>query len=70
MFAVVALAGGAGAALRFLPDVAVRRRTGERFPWGILGVNVLTSRQVGQRCGYRQISDHIDQLRANLPDET
>ncbi|WZH37797.1 MAG: fluoride efflux transporter CrcB [Microbacterium enclense] len=40
VFAAVALAGGAGAAARYLLDVAIRRRTGERFPWGILVVNL------------------------------
>lgn len=40
LFLAVALAGGVGAALRYLLDVAVRRRTGERLPWGILAVNV------------------------------
>lgn len=40
VFVAVALAGGVGAALRFLLDTAVRRVTGERFPWGILAVNV------------------------------
>ncbi len=32
VFLAVALAGGVGAALRYLLDVAVRRRTGEQFP--------------------------------------
>ncbi len=40
VFLAVALAGGVGAALRFVLDVAVRRRTGDRFPWGILVVNL------------------------------
>ncbi|WP_150953564.1 fluoride efflux transporter CrcB [Microbacterium testaceum] len=40
VFLAVALAGGVGAALRYLLDVAVRQRTGERFPWGILVVNL------------------------------
>lgn len=40
VFASVAVAGGVGAALRFLLDTAVRRATGERFPWGILVVNL------------------------------
>lgn len=40
VFLGVAAAGGVGAALRFLLDTAVRRRTGERFPWGILAVNL------------------------------
>lgn len=40
VFAAVAVAGGVGAALRFLLDTAVRRATDERFPWGILVVNL------------------------------
>ncbi|MCJ1706168.1 CrcB family protein [Microbacterium sp. VKM Ac-2923] len=40
VFVAVAVAGGVGAALRFLLDTAVRRATGDRFPWGILVVNV------------------------------
>lgn len=40
VFVAVAVAGGAGAALRFALDVAVRRATGDRFPWGILVVNI------------------------------
>lgn len=40
VFVAVAAAGGVGAALRFLLDTAVRRATGERFPWGILVVNL------------------------------
>lgn len=40
VFLAVVVAGGVGAALRFFVDVAVRRRTGERFPWGILVVNL------------------------------
>jgi CrcB protein len=40
VFVVVAIAGGVGAALRFLLDTAVRRGTGDRFPWGILVVNI------------------------------
>ncbi|MCT2085481.1 CrcB family protein [Microbacterium enclense] len=40
VFAAVVVAGGLGAALRFALDSAVRGRTGERFPWGILAVNL------------------------------
>lgn len=40
VFVAVVVAGGVGAAARFVVDVAVRRRTGERFPWGILVVNL------------------------------
>lgn len=47
LFLAVALAGGVGAALRYLLDVAVRRRTGERFPWGILAVNLTGALALG-----------------------
>jgi len=40
VFVAVAVAGGVGAAARYLLDTAVRRRAGERFPWGILAVNL------------------------------
>jgi len=47
VFAAVAVAGGIGAASRYLLDVAVRRRTGERFPWGILVVNLTGALALG-----------------------
>ena len=40
VFVAVVVAGGVGAALRYLLDVAIRRAAGERFPWGILAVNL------------------------------
>ena len=40
VFLAVVVAGGVGAAARFAVDGFVRARTGERFPWGILLVNV------------------------------
>jgi len=40
VFVAVIVAGGIGAALRLVVDTAVRARTGERFPWGILVVNL------------------------------
>lgn len=40
VFLAVVVAGGIGAAARFALDTAVRARTGERFPWGILLVNL------------------------------
>ncbi|MDI9892706.1 fluoride efflux transporter FluC [Microbacterium sp. IEGM 1404] len=40
VFLAVLVAGGVGAALRFTLDTAVRARTGDRFPWGILVVNL------------------------------
>ncbi len=47
VFVAVAFAGGVGAALRYLLDVTIRRRTGERFPWGILVVNVTGALALG-----------------------
>jgi len=40
VFLAVVVAGGLGAATRFVLDVVVRRRAGDRFPWGILVVNL------------------------------
>lgn len=40
VFVGVAVAGGVGAALRFLVDRSVRRVAGDRFPWGVLAVNL------------------------------
>lgn len=40
LFVGVALAGGAGAGLRYLLDLAVQRFAGARVPWGILAVNL------------------------------
>lgn len=36
----VALAGGAGAVIRWLIEAVVNRRTGGAFPWGVLLVNI------------------------------
>jgi CrcB protein len=36
----VALAGGIGAAARYLVEVAVTAKAGDRFPWGTFVVNV------------------------------
>ncbi|PVE75391.1 fluoride efflux transporter CrcB [Microbacterium testaceum] len=47
VFLAVVIAGGVGAAVRYLVDVAVRRRTGERFPWGILVVNLTGALALG-----------------------
>lgn len=40
VWAGVVLAGGVGAVLRAAAEVAVSRRLGRRFPWGILAVNL------------------------------
>lgn len=44
---LVALAGGAGAALRFLVESVVTARTSGRFPWGVVLVNVTGSFAIG-----------------------
>ncbi|WP_432510685.1 fluoride efflux transporter CrcB [Kineococcus sp. SYSU DK001] len=47
MTALIALAGGLGAAARFWLDGTVRSRWPSRFPWGTLLVNVLGSLLLG-----------------------
>ncbi|MEW1956746.1 CrcB family protein [Kineococcus sp. NPDC059986] len=47
MILLVTLAGGLGAAARFVLDGAVRTRWPSQFPWGILLVNVLGSLLLG-----------------------
>ncbi|MDQ1123615.1 fluoride efflux transporter CrcB [Microbacterium trichothecenolyticum] len=47
VFLAVAAAGGVGAAARYLLDTAVRRWAGERFPWGILVVNLTGALALG-----------------------
>lgn len=37
---LVALAGGAGAAARYLVELALTKRLGDRWPWGTFAVNV------------------------------
>lgn len=48
---LVAVAGGAGAALRYLVDLAVTRAAGAGFPWGTLVVNVTGSFGLGLAAG-------------------
>jgi CrcB protein len=47
----VALAGGAGAALRFIVDGIIRSVLGDRLPWGTLLVNVTGSLALGWLVG-------------------
>ncbi|WP_217178616.1 CrcB family protein [Streptomyces sp. AC495_CC817] len=47
LFAAAALAGGVGAALRYLVDLGVARLAGRRFPWGIFVVNLTGSFALG-----------------------
>lgn len=47
----VAVAGGLGAGLRYLVDTGVRRVVHQRFPWGILVVNVTGSLALGMVTG-------------------
>lgn len=47
LFAGAALAGGAGAVLRYLADLGVAKLAGRRFPWGILLVNITGSLALG-----------------------
>ncbi|MEU4013683.1 CrcB family protein [Microbacterium sp. NPDC028030] len=47
LFLGAALAGGAGAVLRYLVDRGMARLAGRRFPWGVLVVNVSGSFALG-----------------------
>lgn len=47
LFAGAAVAGGIGAALRYLVDLWVARSAGRRFPWGIFAVNLSGSFALG-----------------------
>lgn len=53
MEAQLAVAAGAalGAPARYLVDVGVRRRLGDRLPWGTLAVNLLGSAGAGLAAG-------------------
>lgn len=47
LFVGAALAGGVGAALRYLVDFGVARFAGRRFPWGVFVVNLSGSFALG-----------------------
>lgn len=47
IFLFASLAGGVGAALRYLIDTGIMRVTAGRFPWGILVVNITGSFALG-----------------------
>lgn len=51
LFLAAALAGGVGAALRYLADLGVARLAGRRFPWGIVLVNITGSFALGLAMG-------------------
>ena len=48
---LVALGGAAGAACRYVVDVAVTARLGDRLPWGTLTVNLIGSAAFGLLTG-------------------
>lgn len=47
IFVLASLAGGVGAALRYVVDIGVMRLTNGRFPWGIVIVNITGSFALG-----------------------
>jgi CrcB protein len=51
LFAGVAVAGGVGAALRYLLDLAITRVFGGEVPWGILAVNLTGAFALGVLAG-------------------
>lgn len=48
---LIALGGAVGAASRFLVDIAVTARLGDRLPWGTLAVNLTGSAAFGLLAG-------------------
>ena len=47
IFVLASLAGGVGAAMRYAADVGVKRFLPDRFPWGIVLVNITGSFALG-----------------------
>lgn len=47
LFLLASVAGGVGAGLRYLVDVALTRLIGARFPWAIMVVNITGSFALG-----------------------
>jgi len=47
MFLLASVAGGVGAGLRYLVDIAIMSVTKGRFPWGIVIVNITGSFALG-----------------------
>lgn len=47
VFLLASVAGGAGAALRYVADIGVSRLAGRSFPWGIVIVNITGSFVLG-----------------------
>lgn len=47
IFLLAALAGGLGAAVRYLVDIGVMRLTRTKFPWGVFVINLTGSFALG-----------------------